>query len=71
MDISFVSSLAYAPLLKFSPVEALISGYYPDGVGQSVIDSNRRLEYVEHDEKKRTPRKVWNFCFSNFFYEIF
>ena len=29
LDINFVSGLAYAPLLKYSPVENLISGYYP------------------------------------------
>ena len=29
LDISFISGLAYAPLLKYSPVENLISGYYP------------------------------------------
>jgi len=71
INIDFIASLAYAPLLKFSPVENLISGYYPDGVGQSVIDSNRfKAEYnrnnVHHNNDqnndakvKRTPRKVY------------
>ena len=50
--------------MKYSPVESLISGYYPDGVGQSVTDSARKAEYVEHDDdsgtpKKRTPRKTY------------
>ena len=66
LGLQFIHSLSYAPLLKFSPVENLISGYYPDGVGQSVTDSARKTEYVEHDDdsrgatpKKRTPRKTY------------
>ena len=65
IDEEFVKTISYPPLLKFSPAEQLLRGYYPDGVGQSVIDSHRKSALYEQDEdsrggtpKKRTPRKV-------------
>lgn len=72
LGLQFIHSLSYAPLLKFSPVENLISGYYPDGVGQSVTDSAKKTEYVEHDDdsrgatpKKRTPQNLSKSFFSD------
>ncbi|CAG5101961.1 Oidioi.mRNA.OKI2018_I69.chr1.g78.t1.cds [Oikopleura dioica] len=63
-ELSFINTICYPPLLKFSPAEKLFNGYYPDGVGQSVIDSSRKCELIDNDDekgtpKKKTPRKIY------------